>query len=61
MYIFFEKGTRGGVSYVSTRYSKANNRYLKSYDLKQQSKDIIYLDANNLYGYDMSKFAASNG
>ena len=61
MYIFFEKGTRGEVSYVPTRYSKANNRYLKSCDLKQQSKDIIYLDANNLYGYDMSKFAASNG
>ena len=30
MYIFFEKGTRGRISYISNRYSKANNNYLKS-------------------------------
>ena len=46
---------RGGVSYISNRYSKTNNRYLRSYDSKQESKHI-YLDKNNLYGYAMSKF-----
>ena len=56
MYILFEKGTRGEVSQISNRYSKANNRYLKSYDLKQKLKYIIYLDMNNLYSYAMSKF-----
>ena len=61
MYIFFEKGTRGGIYYISYRYSKANNKYLKSYDPKQESKYIIYLDANNLYGYAMSKFLPTNG
>ena len=43
MYMFFEKGTRSGVSYISNSYSKANNNYLKSYDLKRESNHIIYL------------------
>ena len=55
MYIFFEKGMRCGVPYISDRYSKANNKCLKSYDPEQELKHI-YLDANNLYGYAMSKF-----
>ena len=38
MYIFFEKGTRGRISHISNIYSKANNKYLKSYDPKQESK-----------------------
>ena len=61
MYIFFGRGTRGRVSYISNRCSKANNKYLKSYDPKQESKDIIHLDANNLYGYAMSKFLPTSG
>ena len=56
MYIFFEKGMGGRVSYISNRYSKADNKCLKSYGPKQESKLIIYFDANNLYGYAMSKF-----
>ena len=40
IYIFFERGTRGGISNISNRYSKANNKYLKSYDPKQESKHI---------------------
>ena len=54
-YIFFEKGTRGGVSYVSNRHGKANS-YLISYDPKQESKHITYLEPNYLFGYAMSKF-----
>ena len=61
MFIFFEKGTRGEISYISNRYSKAKNEYLKSYEPKQESKHIIYLDANNLYGYAMSKFLPIRG
>ena len=40
MYIFFEKGTKGGVSYISNRYSEVNNNYLKSYYPKQESKHV---------------------
>ena len=49
MYIFFVKGVRSGVSYISNRYSKAIKNYWKSYDLKQESN-------HNLYDYAMSKF-----
>ena len=53
---------RGGVSYISKRCSKANNKYLKSYDPKQESKHIVNnLDANNIYGYAMSKFLSTGG
>ena len=38
--------------FVSKRYSKTSNNYLKSYD----SRHIIYLDANNYYGYKISNF-----
>ena len=41
MYIFFEKGTRAGISYISNRYSQTNNKDLISYDLKQESKHHI--------------------
>ena len=60
IYICFEKDTRGGVSYISNRYSKANNKYLKSYDPTQELKHI-YLDTNNLNGYAMSKFLPTSG
>ena len=56
MYIFFEKGTRCGVSCIYNRCSKANHKYLKSHDSKQESRHIIHLDANNLYGYAISNF-----
>ena len=59
--MFFEKGTRGGFSYFFNRYSKASNNYLKSFDPKQELKYIIYLDANNKYGYAMSKFLSTSG
>ena len=61
MYIFFEKGMRGETSYIPNRYSKANDKYLKCYDPKQESKYIIYLDAKCLYGYAMSAFLPTSG
>ena len=56
MYILFEKGIRGGAFQISNRYSKASNKYLKSYDPKQESKHIIYLGVNNLLAMQCLSF-----
>ena len=56
MYLFFEKGMRDRVCYVSKVYSKSNN-YLRSYGPKQESRHIIY----NLYSYAISKFLSTCG
>ena len=48
MYLFIEKGLRGGISYIDKRYSEANNKYLKNYDPAKPSKYVSYLDINNL-------------
>ena len=55
MFLMVERGVRGGVSTVTKRYAKANNKYVKGYDNTQTSVYIPYLDANNLYGWAMSK------
>ena len=55
MYLFFEKGTRGGISMISTRHGKANNPYMvDEFNPKEPIKYLTYLDANNLYGWAMS-------
>ena len=61
MLLMVEKGIRGGVSMISTRYGKANNKYMQEYDSSLPSKHIIYLDANNLYGWAMSRKLPTHG
>ena len=55
-YLFIEKGTRGGISYIAKRYAKVNNKYMGDYDSNKQSTFINYLDKNNLYGWSMSEY-----
>ena len=48
MHLFIEKGMRGGISYIAKRHSKANNKYMQSYNVNEPSKlhiwnQIIYM------------------
>ena len=53
--LMIEKGIRGGNANVFKRFAKANNQYMKNFDVKQDSRFLVYLDANNLYGWAMSQ------
>ena len=55
MYLLVESGIRGGVSMITKKWASANNHYMKHYDANEPSNFIVYLDANNLYGWAMSQ------
>ena len=55
-YLFIEKGSRGGISYIAKRYAKADNKYMSDYDLENPSTFITYLDKNNFYGWSVSEY-----
>ena len=61
MLMMFERGIRGGMTHISKRYVEANNKYMKDFDKTKPSTYIHYLDANNLYGYAMSRKLPTHG
>ena len=61
MLLMVEKGIRGGICHSIHRYAKANNKYMQNYNNNEESSYIQYLDANNLYGWAMSKKLPVNG
>ena len=61
MLLMVEEGIRGRICHSIHRYAKANNKYMKNYNDNEKSSYIQYLDANNLYGWAMSKKLPVNG
>ena len=54
-HLFIKEGIRGGVSVTSHQYAQANASGMENYDTSKRNSYIMYLDANNLYGWAMSQ------
>ena len=61
MLLMLEEEIRGGICHSIHRYAKANNKYMKNYNINEESSYNHYLDAYNLYGRAMSKTLPVNG
>ena len=46
---------------VNYRYAKANNKFMKNYNKNTESSYMEYLDANNLYGWEISQIWVKPG
>ena len=61
MYHFVENSIRSGTSMISTLHAQANcPSFSDKYDSSLPNQNLIYLDANNLYGRAMSQSSLSN-
>ena len=60
MLLIIEKGIRGGMCHVISRYAKANNTYMKHYKKEKKLSCLMYWHLNNLYGWAMSQKLLTN-
>ena len=47
MLLLFEICIHGGMCNVIYKYAKANNKYMKNYDVTKENIFLEYVDANN--------------
>lgn len=50
-----------GISLISNRYARGNNKHTKNYNAGESSKYIMYLDDSNRYGWAMSQYLPTGG
>ena len=55
MLLMVEKGIRSGIFQAIHRHAKVNNKYMNNYNKDTISSYLMYLDANNLYGWAISQ------
>ncbi|XP_075231719.1 uncharacterized protein LOC142330379 [Lycorma delicatula] len=53
-HMFIERGIRGGIT-TCEKHAVANNAYVKVYKADLLTNYLMYIDANNLYGWAMCK------
>ena len=51
--LMVEERIRGGICHANYRYTKTNNKYMKSYDKNKDSSYPQYWEVNNLYDWVM--------
>ena len=55
MLLMIEKGIRGGICHCIYWYAKANNKYMKDYnDKNNESSYLNYWNIKNWYGWKIS-------
>jgi len=55
MHLFFENAIRGGISVINHRLARANNEFVPEYNADLDKSYVALFDANNSYGWAMSK------
>ena len=61
MHTFLERSIRGDISIITKRQTRANNPGCKVFDRTKPNSYLMYLDANNLYGWTMSQSMPTHG